>query len=390
MPGMETLNLNVQSVTAPAPPIPPAATERKNPTLAWLLSFVCPGAGQLYCRNEGRGLVTLVLFWIAAAVTFSVKPPALAWGIALRYGMALWSFATLDAFFSAREINAGIAPLLEGANPRVAAILNLTTKGWGYFYLGRKGEGLGIFILLMIADGASRTLNGQPRLWASGLTEIVMICLCVHGYLLGRNQLKAVLPAKPPVTTEGGLSVGVPITCGAFVAASYLMLAVVGLLLPNYEPIDESRAVVEKTSVATIYRNPKYKVSIEFPPGWELSYPTPKEFVMGVRPGGGCVVQFMAAAELPFVTRQADVRETVRVLTPKGYVYEQERSTELGGFAASEVTFRHKRDEGEIDQTYLYAKNGLSSYILVTSTNEEVRSKCEALSEQIRSKVKLP
>ena len=45
---------------------------------------------------------------------------------------------------------------------------------------------------------------------------------------------------------------------------------------------------------------------------------------------------------------------------------------------------------GEIDQTYLFTKKGLSSYILITSTNEEVRSKCEALSEQIRSKVKLP
>jgi hypothetical protein len=186
------------------------------------------------------------------------------------------------------------------------------------------------------------------------------------------------------------MSVGVPITCGAFVAVSYLMLVALGLLLPNYEPIDESRAEVEKTSVATTYRNPKYRVSIEFPPGWELSYPTTKQFVMGVRPGGGCVVQFMAAAELPFVTRQAQVREIVRILTPKGYVYEQERSTELGGFAASEVTFRHKRDQGEIDQKYLFAKKGLSSYILITSTNEEVRSKCEVLSEQIRSKVKLP
>jgi len=44
----------------------------------------------------------------------------------------------------------------------------------------------------------------------------------------------------------------------------------------------------------------------------------------------------------------------------------------------------------EIDQKYLFAKKGLSSYVLITSTNEEVRSKCEVLSEQIRSTVKLP
>ena len=177
---------------------------------------------------------------------------------------------------------------------------------------------------------------------------------------------------------------------GAFVATSYLMLAAIGVFLPNYKSVDESKAVIEKTAAATIYRNPKYKVSIEFPPGWELSYPTTNEFVMGVRPGGGCAVQFMAAPELPFVTRQSSVREMIRLLTPKGYVYEQERTTDLGGFAASEVTFRHKLEDGEIDQSYLFAKRRLSSYMLITTAREDVRSKCETLSEQIRSKVKLP
>jgi len=389
MPAMESLNLNGESLVAPSLPIPPAETDRKNPTLAWLLSFFCPGAGQLYCRNEGRGLVTIIVFWIAFIVAFTDKPPAPAWGIAVRYAMALWCFATLDAFFSAREINAGVASLLEGANPRVAAILNLTTKGWGYFYLGKKQQGIVTFLLLLAAEGWFRTLKGQTRLWAAGVAELVMITLCVHGYLLGRDQLKKVLPAGAPLPANG-LSVGVPMVGGAFVATSYLMLAAIGVFLPNYKSVDESKAVIEKTAAATIYRNPKYKVSIEFPPGWELSYPTTNEFVMGVRPGGGCAVQFMAAPELPFVTRQSSVREMIRLLTPKGYVYEQERTTDLGGFAASEVTFRHKLEDGEIDQSYLFAKRRLSSYMLITTAREDVRSKCETLSEQIRSKVKLP
>lgn len=385
---METLNLNTQDAVAASPATPPRKAERKNPTSAWLLSFFCPGAGQLYCRNEGRGLVTLILFWIAASVALSVKPPAPAWGIAVRYAMALWCFASLDAFFSAREVNTGIAPLIEGGNPRVAAILNLTTKGWGYFYLGKKREGIVIFLLLLAADGGFRTLKGHTRLWVSGIAELVMITLCVHGYVLARNQLKKVLPAETPSST--GLSVGVPIACGAFVATCYLVLVAIALLLPNYKPVDESLAVIEKTTAATIYRNPRYKVSIEFPPGWELSYPTTNEFVMGVRPGGGCAVQFMAAPELPFVTRQSDIRDIIRLLAAKGYVYEQERTTDLGGFAASEVTLRHTRDEGEIDQKYLFAKKGLSSYILITTAREDVRSKCETLSDQIRSKVRLP
>jgi len=390
MRAMETLNLNANAAGPSAGlAVPLTEVDRKRPWLAWLLSFFCPGAGQLYCGFGGRGITTLVIFWAAALVTVLSHAPALQWGIALRYALALWCFATLDAFFSAREMNSGIAPLMEGANPRVAAILNLTTKGWGYFYLGKKGPGIAVFLLLITLDGTLRTLKGPPRLWLSAIAEVVMIGLCVHAYLLGRNQLAPSLPPETIASTEDGLSVGVPVACAAFVAANYLLLVLLGLMLPNYKPVDQSKAVIEERAAAIIYRNAKYGVSIEFPSGWSLSRPE-NQFVMGSRPGGGCVVQLMAAAELPFVTRKNNTNEIIRLLTAKGYVYEQQRNSHLGNLAASEVTFRHHQgDDGEIDQSYLFTKKGLSSYVLITSMSDEVRSKCEALSEQIRSSVRV-
>ena len=139
---MELLSVKAPGASSNTPVfVPWDGSERKNPGLAWGLSFLCPGAGQLYCGLWRSGLTTLIVFWCAVAVTFVTKTPP-TWGIALRYALALWCFATLDAYFSARDINSGAAPLLQGGNPRVAAILNLTTKGWGYFYLGRKSAGI--------------------------------------------------------------------------------------------------------------------------------------------------------------------------------------------------------------------------------------------------------
>jgi TM2 domain-containing membrane protein YozV len=386
---METLNLNANPALDPHLLVaPPLESDKKSPGVAWLLSFFCPGAGQLYCGAQARGILTLVIFWTATLVALATKPPALAWGIALRYALALWCFATLDAFFTAREFNAGIAPMLEGANPRVAAILNLITKGWGYFYLGKKGQGIAVFIALVAFDGSARALKGRPRLWMAGLEEAVLICFCVHAYLLGKRQLQSILPTSG--VNHDRFSEGLPLASSAFVAANYLLLVSLGLMLPNYKPIDGSKASIQQTATAILYRNATYGIAVEFPLGWELSYPTPNEFVMGTRPGGGCTVQFMAAAELPIVSRQADIRDIIRILTSKGYVYEQERSTHLGDLAASEVSFRHKRQsDSEIDQSYLFAKKGLSSYILITSMTEDVRSKCEELSERIRSTVRI-
>jgi TM2 domain-containing membrane protein YozV len=152
--------------------------------LSWLFSFFFPGVGQLYCGYQTRGWITFFIFWFAVAYTFAFSTSTWQWRMALRYAMALWCFATLDAFFTSREINSGIATLIEGENPRVAAILNLMTKGWGYFYLGRKGVGIATFILLTIADLTIRSLHGHTARLASLAAEFILLGLSAHAYYL--------------------------------------------------------------------------------------------------------------------------------------------------------------------------------------------------------------
>ncbi len=279
--------------------------------------------------------------------------------------------------------------MMEGANPRVAAILNLLTKGWGYFYLGKKGQGIGIFFLLLIVEGWARTLHGKPLVVFSVGVEVILAALCVHAYYLGRQQLREALASSQIATQAEGLSVGLPLTFAIFVSSVYVLLIVLGLMLPDYKAIDQSRASVNEQNGKAIYANPKYGVRLEFPQGWKLSYPGKDQFVMGVRPGGGCVVQFMAAAQFPIVPISANERELSKVMSAKGHIFDGERDAALGQMAAREVTFRHQRDEGEIDQSFTIAKKGLSVYFLITTSSSDVRSKCEATAENIKNSVRL-
>ena len=123
----------------------PLATSSRSPSLAFLFSLIMPGFGQFYCRKVKRGVWTLAFFALSHLGIFFLYPflegddhrLVALWGASLRAGIFLYIFAFLDAFFTAREINAGRDKQIE-KNPRIAAILNLLTRGFGYFYLGEK------------------------------------------------------------------------------------------------------------------------------------------------------------------------------------------------------------------------------------------------------------
>ena len=167
-------------------PVPPAvAATPVSAGRAWLSSLLLPGAGQLYCGARTRGLATLLIFSASvAAILFE----EFRW-LGVRMAVMLYAFAGVDAWSTAIERNAGIdadAP----DNPRVAAILNLTTNGFGYVYLGWK-FGFGTFFALMLF-----WRRVGPILPAVG--EAVAFALAAHAYIGGRNERREVYPATPP------------------------------------------------------------------------------------------------------------------------------------------------------------------------------------------------
>jgi hypothetical protein len=78
----------------------------RSPLVAFLLSLVLPGTGQIYCRKASRGLWISAVFRPAPALTVYLtqrlgssegKEAAFFWGILLRITLFLYVFAFLDA-----------------------------------------------------------------------------------------------------------------------------------------------------------------------------------------------------------------------------------------------------------------------------------------------------
>ena len=68
------------------------AVQTKNPGLALFLSFIMPGAGQVYNGDIGKGILLFFAFWV------------LVW---ILIGWIFWIVAMVDAYQSAQNINLG-------------------------------------------------------------------------------------------------------------------------------------------------------------------------------------------------------------------------------------------------------------------------------------------
>jgi hypothetical protein len=164
---------------------------RRSAGLAWCLSLIAPGAGQIYCGATTRGIATLVVF--AGAVWLGTHSGGSLMWIGGRIALSLYAFAGLDAYETAAEHNIGIdadAP----DNPRVAAVLNLITNGFGYVYLGWKVGFATFFVFLLFWRSVGPVLPA--------LGEGMAFALAAHAYVGGRTARAAIYggiaqPADP-------------------------------------------------------------------------------------------------------------------------------------------------------------------------------------------------
>src|SRR5713226_9816321 len=294
------LNIGASAyVPASKPTFAPQPVPR-NPALAFLLSLLLPGLGQFYCRKNSRGAWTLVFFLIALGVTIWLTPMfvgtsagavALAWGVLLRVAVFLYVFAFLDAYFTAREMTAGIDPFI-AESPRVAAILNLLTRGFGYFYLGQRAAGFAVFIGFGIFLQSILNSFGKEDHAASGLfMEAVLAGLAIHAYGIARKREKEILATiepSPQFAAMGGLPSAVPIGLAVVFAAAYLGLACIGFFLPDYSAIDQTRARISPEDEQTVYTNPEYGIEYRAPAGWTLTDQDTKHVVRARRNDNVC------------------------------------------------------------------------------------------------------
>ena len=376
-------------------------TRSKSSGLAFLLSLVLPGAGQLYCGKIKRGVWTVILFSVAATGTFffigaETGDTDLLLGIFLRSGIFLYVFAFLDAYCTAREINDG-SDIRTVFNPRVAAILNLLTRGFGYFYLGEKKKGVLLFFLIGIGSQAIRNLDEpQVVMVIEILLELVLAALAADAYRIAvtaREDLAssdAAAPARP--TEESGLKPAIPLALAGLLTAGYVGLTVVGYSMPDYSVLDQSQAVFTTSEDGKSYVNSAYGVQATIPEGWEFNDVDPSSFFEASYMAGMCSVSFLPDSTLPIYSPEAYAEmlvETILDANPN-FKYIDTMTVSLAGRPATEVLLEADVDGSKVSQHYLVIIDGMTVYALVETALDFFRPTCEDAYTSIRESIQLP
>ena len=219
-----------------------APVKRKSAGLAWLLSIVLPGLGHFYCGLKLRGALVMgfsvagmAVFWTSIAAQAAGRgSDQTVFGSAFLTLPVLYVFGFLDAYFTAREINRGIDPTLVD-NPRVASVLNLMTRGFGYFYLGERVKGLVVFVGVGLAQMLVPMMLGGGPTVANAVSLAAMalsFAMGIDAYRIGRRSFEAQiagmdLHAEAPPSR---LPVVVPLIAGGIVIGLLVLIIVAGMM----------------------------------------------------------------------------------------------------------------------------------------------------------------
>jgi TM2 domain-containing membrane protein YozV len=388
---MESI-LGTGAAVAPAPLEPASDKKRKRPGLAFLLSLIFPGAGLVYCGKRGAGVATAIFFCIALTLMFSLPTTNPFWGVGLRAALVLYGYAFIDSFYTAREINAGMAQYIVGNNPRIAAMLNLITTGFGYFYLGERKKGIAVFIVLRVFNSIATSAQGPSRMPMLLLLELVLVVLSIDAYRLAREQLRQAFPDVnlDPFAPGSGLPALVPAALAGFFAFNYAALACVGLLLPDFRQAGGSGSIAEQQDGTHSYVNNQYGFSVTFPGDWTVEQAQGANmFLQAKRFGGGCSVQIIGEARLPIMTATAYgavLRKGIES-NDKGFKWLSEKPATLSGLNGQEESFIASVRDIDIRQNYVVIPRGLSMFNLVETVATGLMDRCSGDFDGIRHSV---
>ncbi len=419
----------MESSTADA--LPAIQEPPKYPGLAWILSLLMPGAGHLYCGYRKRALYTF-LAWLTALLLLRVGSGALGfriWYLAFRVELVLYIFAPVDAYLSAHDAHreTAAAPY---ESPRIAAVLNLLTNGLGYWYLGERKKAWTVFICLglfsawaqgvkshtlrsifFLADEAallfiawdafrdakhpgrqSGRMADSPALLSLGLSDMPA------SPLLSAPQ--ATPAAEAPSTSRAyfqqaaapqGIHPAFPIGFACLLGAGYITLAALGIAMPNYRQIDQSHAWLVRAPNGDVYRNPEYGVQVTFPLGWDVAAFRPRTFIAATSPDLDCSFRLTAAGSPPFESADQAARQATLQFSNLGLRFRLigRRLVRFGNLHGLQELFSIRRGNSTWTQGLVFAKRGLSMYLLSTSSLDDGTQACQDALTSIRRSVKI-
>jgi TM2 domain-containing membrane protein YozV len=389
---MDTLSLNTAEPRFLSSEPAPLSEVRKRPGLAFFLSLLFPGLGHVYCRKVKAGIIIAAFFsgCILVLGAVDVSEQSLYWGIAARGAIVLYGFAFLDAFYSAREINAGIDNYIIGTNPRVAAMLNLLTAGFGYFYVGERGKGIAWFLVSRVVVGAGASRSPAIAL----LVEVVCAVVAVDAFRLARKQLRETLPAESLdqfAMAGKGLTPVVPLVLAVILVINYFLFCSLGLFLPKYQPLRWDHLAITQTPEGETIEHRLYHVGMKLPPGWRVKNSSEEFVIAAFQPETGCNVGLMMHPNLPFHGQQALAREVEEVVKKESSSYHwlSEGPSRIGSKSAYLLEFEATYSTIPVVEKMFFLQRGLTLYSFVEASSQGAAGICGSDMDRILESIKL-
>jgi hypothetical protein len=393
-------SLNLTPPHSGKTPILPAVSVPKSPGLAFLLSLFVPGLGQFYCGQKRRAMWTFLFFtaglglvvWLASS---SDDEGTTLLGIGLRTSLVLYVFSFLDAFFTAREMSDGTHVLLQ-YNPRVAAVLNLLTRGFGYWYLDEKKKGVLLFFCVGAAGRIAMTSHNTA---VSGplsvFVEIALAVMALDAYRMAELKNSKWLEAQPTTHApmpEPTLKPTIPLALASLLALGYAVLVFIGVAMPEEKSMDQTESAITQIDHDSLYSNKKYGAALRVPQGWTLAKGEQEQFAKAETLGGACSLVFTRVAGVPFITTRflpAELLKAIQKEQPGSRLVETKRSS-IGRKAATDIVYSVVVHGIEIRQTYAYIQQGFWINLLIITVSEPARTSCEPELKAIRDGVVIP
>jgi hypothetical protein len=382
-----TLNLLTYE---PLPALVPVQPEkRRNAVLAMLLSLLFPGLGHLYLRFW-RHAVWIMGFELLSLLIIAGGNGQLH-AIAIIAAPSLYLFGVIDAYFSAREWNAGVTDWMIGANPRITAVLNLLTKGFGYFYLGDRMKGIVCFLAMSAAQGA---LLLHTNVWTRILAISLQVVVALDGYRIARERLFDQHPElKPLPGHQGDASTNVvdaanpgrftPVFAMIFFAVfgSTMLVTYAALMALNGHAV-RSVGSLEQGPAGLTYRNAHEGIELTVPENWSAL--SSEDSLTSLRDDGVSVVvqeqfaTYAVASMLNETEKDVSNRHPTSTLAPL--------TTKLAGRSASGFEVSFENSEGTpMQQRILGFRRGLKIFILIeTWTRPENRATLDKIEQSLR------
>ena len=302
-------------------------------------------------------------------------------------------FSFLDAFYTAREMRDGIHALVP-YNPRVAAVLNLVTRGFGYWYLDEKKKGVLLFFLVGSAGRVAMTSHDQSvSAPLEVFVELALAAMAVDAYrIANRNNAKWLLAAESqplPPQPESALKPALPVTLAVLMTLGYTGLVTIGLLMPQDESIDQTGASIITLENGNTYSNKKYNVELRVPADWTIEKGGQDQFAKAETLEGSCSVIMTRVRGLPIITARSLPKAMLTEMRKNqpGFNLIDVRPSRLGGKPAHDIAFSVKMEEAKVRQNFVYVQDGFWIDLLVETIVKPSGLTCEKDLQLIRDRV---